>query len=159
MLAGASDADGDPLTATLVSGPGDGTLTLKPDGSFTYTPAAGFFGSDAFTYVASDGLAISNVATVSLDVTEAAPQATNDSYTVSRNGVLSVPQGQAGVLANDTDADGDALTATRVDLPTHGSLTLEPSGAFFYTPNPGYVGSDTFTYQASDGLLAVTSPP
>jgi len=58
-----------PLTAVLVSGPAHGTLTLNPDGSFTYTPAENFCGEDSFTYKAYDGALYSNVATVRITVT------------------------------------------------------------------------------------------
>src|SRR5207245_911525 len=68
VLANDSDADGDPLTAVLVSGPANGTLTLNPNGSFTYTPKTGFSGTDSFTYKANDGKALSNVATVTVTV-------------------------------------------------------------------------------------------
>src|SRR5262249_31559572 len=71
VLGNDSDADGDPLAAQRVSGPAHGTLTLNADGSFTYTPAAGFSGTDAFTYWASDGGAVSGVATVSVTVSPA----------------------------------------------------------------------------------------
>ncbi|MGE5358638.1 MAG: Ig-like domain-containing protein [Bacteroidales bacterium] len=78
-----------------------------------------------------------------------APVANDDSYTTPANTPLSVAA--SGVLANDTDADGNALTATRVAVPSHGSLTLSPNGSFTYTPTVGYSGSDSFTYTASDG--------
>jgi hypothetical protein len=68
VLGNDSDADGDALTAVLVSGPTSGALVLNPNGSFTYTPNAGFFGSDSFTYKANDGLADSNVVTVTITV-------------------------------------------------------------------------------------------
>ena len=61
MLANDTDADGDPLTAVLVTGPSHGTLTLNANGSFTYTPAANYNGTDTFTYRANDGTADSNV--------------------------------------------------------------------------------------------------
>ncbi len=57
----------DPLTAVLVSDVSDGSLTLKLDGSFSYSPAPDFFGSDSFTYVANDGVVDSNVATVTIE--------------------------------------------------------------------------------------------
>ncbi|HVK11128.1 MAG TPA: tandem-95 repeat protein [Gemmataceae bacterium] len=56
-----------------------------------------------------------------------------------------------GVLANDGDPDGDALTAELVSGPANGSLTLNPDGSFAYTPNPNFSGTDTFTYRAFDG--------
>ena len=68
LLGNDSDADGDPLTAVLVSGVSNGTLTLNADGSFDYTPAAGFEGTDSFTYVANDGLVDSVAATESIMV-------------------------------------------------------------------------------------------
>jgi hypothetical protein len=66
VLANDSDPDGDPLTAVLVTGPAHGTLTLDADGSFNYTPAAGYSGPDSFTYRAGDGQLESGVATVRL---------------------------------------------------------------------------------------------
>ena len=58
-----------------------------------------------------------------------------------------------GVLGNDTDPDGDALTAVLVSGPAHGTLTLNADGSFSYTPDPDYNGPDTFSYHASDGKL------
>src|SRR5207248_10700353 len=60
----ATDVDGDPLTAILVSGPSHGSLTLNGNGSFTFTPAANYNGSDSFVYKVNDGTADSNLATV-----------------------------------------------------------------------------------------------
>jgi len=57
-----------------------------------------------------------------------------------------------GVLANDTDADGDTLTSEKTSLPMHGTVSLNDDGGFTYTPHTGYVGQDSFTYTASDGL-------
>jgi Bacterial Ig domain/Bacterial Ig-like domain (group 3)/Bacterial Ig-like domain (group 1) len=68
VLANDTDADGDQLTASLVSPPANGTLSLNPDGGFTYTPNAGFSGTDTWTYTANDGSANSNVATVTITV-------------------------------------------------------------------------------------------
>jgi VCBS repeat-containing protein len=124
VLGNDSDPDGDTLTAVLVSGPSHGTLTLNPDGSFTYTPAENFFGTDYFTYQAYDGVAYSNVATVTITVTSVndAPVAQNDSYTTDEDTPLVVPA--SGVLGNDSDVDGDTLTAVLVSGPSHGTLTL-----------------------------------
>jgi VCBS repeat-containing protein len=57
------------------------------------------------------------------------------------------------VLANDTDADGNTLSAVLVSRPTLGSLNLNADGSFVYTPDPNYNGSDSFTYKANDGSL------
>lgn len=63
-----------------------------------------------------------------------------------------VSPGQAGVLANDTDPEGDPLTAQLFSGPTHGTLTLNPDGTFVYTPDASYSGTDSFRYRVSDGV-------
>jgi len=69
-----TDDDGDTLTATLVDTPSDGTVSLSADGSFEYTPDAGFVGEDSFTYEASDGNGGTDQATVTVNVTETTTQ-------------------------------------------------------------------------------------
>src|SRR5206468_2322618 len=120
VLANDSDADGDSLSAVLVSQPSHGTLTLNGNGSFSYTSAANYNGTDSFTYKANDGQADSGIATVSITITGAndAPVAVNDSYTTAENTTLNVAA--PGVLANDCDVDGDTLSAILVSRPTHG---------------------------------------
>jgi putative cell wall-binding protein len=81
--------------------------------------------------------------------TNAAPVAADDAYTVSANVTTTVDA--PGVLENDTDAEDDALCATVVSGPTHGTLSLSADGGFSYRPVTGFVGTDTFTYKASDG--------
>jgi VCBS repeat-containing protein len=151
VLANDVDPDGDPLTAVLDTGPSHGTLELSADGSFTYTPAAGYAGLDTFTYHANDGQAGSNVATVDLTVTAAneAPVAADDAYTTQMG--VPVVVAAPGVLLNDTDAENDPLTAVLDTGPSHGTLELSADGSFTYTPAAGYVGLDTFTYHANDG--------
>ncbi len=90
MLSAASDSDGDTLTAILVSGPTNGTLTLNLDGSFNYTPNAGYYGTDSFTFKAFDGTSYSDVATATLTVTNDVPTAVNDSYSVLPTGATSI---------------------------------------------------------------------
>jgi VCBS repeat-containing protein len=152
VLGNDTDADGNPLTAAVASAPTHGALALLADGSFSYTPAAGYVGSDTFTYRANDGVTNSPPATVTLTVNAVnrAPVAVADAYNVNRNTVLTV--GAPGVLANDSDADGNPLTAAVASAPTHGTLALLADGSFSYTPATGYVGSDTFTYRANDGV-------
>lgn len=62
-----------------------------------------------------------------------------------------------GVLNNDTDGDGDSLTAQQVAAPTNGSLSLNSDGSFSYTPNTNFNGTDSFTYSATDGTLTSTA--
>ena len=57
-----------------------------------------------------------------------------------------------GILGNDTDADGDTLTAVLASAPSSGTLTLNSDGSFSYTPNSGFTGIDRFAYKADDGV-------
>jgi hypothetical protein len=78
--------------------------------------------------------------------------AVNDSYTAGPTGTLNVPA--PGVLANDSDPRSSVLKATVVTAPAHGTLALQPDGAFAYTPTPLFSGTDSFTYRVSaDGDL------
>ena len=157
VLGNDTDADGDPLTSILVSGPSNGLLSLNANGSFSYTPNANYNGSDSFTYKANDGSADSNTATVNITITPvndppvSDPSAAADAYTTLEDTVLNVPA--PGLLANDTDVDGDALTSILVSGPSNGSLTFNADGSFSYTPNLNYNGPDSFTYKANDGSL------
>jgi VCBS repeat-containing protein len=263
VLANDTDADGDTLTAALVSGPFHGSLTLNPDGSFTYTPAADWNGSDGFVYQVSDGFGGVSTATVSISVNpvndppvftagagatvpeDAGPQRVsgwaagissgpadeawqslafyastdnpalfstqpavdvygNLTYTpaANANGTATVtvylrdtggtanggvdssavatftititpvndPPAAAGetyvfhatdlsvaatvgVLANDTDVDGDTLTAILWSGPSHGTLSLNPDGSFDYTPGANWSGTDSFVYRPYDGAV------
>jgi VCBS repeat-containing protein len=151
VLGNDTDADGNALSAVLVSGPAHGTLALSADGSFSYTPVSNFNGTDSFTYKANDGTADSNVAAVTLTVRPRndAPVAVNDAYTLAEDTTLTVLA--AGVLGNDTDLDGDNLTAVLVSGPSHGTVAVNADGSFTYTPAANYNGSDGFTYKANDG--------
>lgn len=147
-----SDLDGDVLTAVLGTPPSNGTVTFNVNGSFTYTPTANFFGVDTFTYRALDASDESSLATVTITVTELniAPTAVNDVYTTTLNTTLAVSA--PGVLDNDTDANGDTLTAVLDTLPINGDLSLLANGAFVYTPTAAFTGTDSFTYYANDGV-------
>jgi VCBS repeat-containing protein len=149
VLANDTDVDSETLFATLVSQPLHGSVTLDPDGSFDYVPAANFFGTDTFTYRASDGAQTSNLATVSITVNpvEDAPVAVDDTYLVEDLGSL-VVDAQNGVLSNDIEVDGEPMTAMLVADVQNGTLQLNADGSFTYTPDDGFVGRDTFTYKA-----------
>ena len=126
-------------------------LVARADGSFLYTPDANFNGTDSFTYHANDGSADSNIATVTLTVAPVndAPVAVDDAYSTNEDTALSVPA--VGLLANDSDVDGDPILANLVSGPAHGTLTLFSDGSFVYTPAANFNGTDTFTYRANDG--------
>src|SRR5205807_2500195 len=127
--------------------------TLNANGSFTYTPAANFNGSDSFTYKANDGLLDSNAATLALTMNPVndAPVAANDSFATDEDTPLTVTA--PGVLGNDTDVDSSVLTVVAVPTRRSVDLTLTANGSFTYTPAANFNGSDSFTYKANDGLL------
>jgi N-acetylneuraminic acid mutarotase len=150
VLGNDNDADGDPLTAAPVNGPDHGTAVLFLDGSFTYTPAGDYFGPETFSYVANDGRQSSTVTLVNIQVTPIndQPVAVVDRYDTPVDTTLNEPT--PGVLRNDSDADGDSLTATPVGSPQHGTVDLDPDGSFVYTPVAGFSGTDQFSYRAED---------
>ena len=152
VLANDTDVDGDAQSVSLVSEPIYGTVTLAEDGSFEYTPEPGFHGEDSFTYVTSDGQTESTETLVAIAVESIndAPVSSGDAYSVVEDGTLTVDT-IGGVLANDMDEDGDALTVTLLDEPNHGTVTLSEDGSFEYTPAADFYGEDSFTYVAGDG--------
>ena len=153
VLVNDTDVEGNTLTAVLNVGPTNGTLTLNANGTFTYTPTAGYNGTDAFTYHANDGTANSNIATVTITINAVndAPVAVNDAYTTNEDSPLVVTL-PGTILINDTDIDGNPLTAVLDAGPSKGTLTLNSNGTFTYTPAANYNGSDSFTYHANDGM-------
>ena len=160
VLANDTDPENDPLSAVLASAPapGHGTVNLNATGSFTFTPTANFNGAAAFTYRANDGARDSlTAATVTINVAPVndAPTVVADSYITGTDQTVVVPAAM-GVLVNDSDIEGTALTAVPVSGTSHGNLTLQSDGSFSYSPNPGFTGDDTFTYSASDGAMAST---
>jgi T5SS/PEP-CTERM-associated repeat protein len=141
------------LTAVLVRGPERGTLTLNPDGSFTYTPTAPNPFGDTFTYAASDGQLQSAPATVRIAFVQPnrPPVANPDAKTVLQNQTLTFPA--SDLTANDTDPDPRTtltVTAVAATADTHGTVTLA-NGMVTYTPERNFKGAASFTYTVSDG--------
>jgi hypothetical protein len=151
VLANDTDANGDVLTVTLVTQGANGSVSTNGV-TVTYTPDANFFGSDSFTYTIDDGHGGNDTAMVSVTVTNAndAPLALGNAYSVNQDTVLDVAA--PGLLANDTDIDGDTLSAVLCANAANGTVALSANGSFTYTPNPGFAGSDSFTYRVFDGL-------
>ena len=149
LLANDTDIDGDALTASIVTQPTLGAIALAADGSFVYTPNPGASGIDTFTYEADDGRGGTDTGSVLITVTipDSPPVADADTYSTLGTLTVAAP----GLLANDSDADGDTLTASVLTRPATGSLTLAIDGSFVYTPAPDAEGTVTFTYQADDG--------
>ncbi len=147
------DPDGDTLAAVLLSTSNiKGTLNFNPDGSFSYTPGAASSGNESFTYQAFDGFGKSAPLTVTLSVTNNLPTANPDSYMVDKNSSGLIVGALVGVLVNDNDPNGDALTAVKAEGPANGTLALQSDGSFNYVPKSEYFGSDSFKYYASDGV-------
>ncbi|MDW3181516.1 Ig-like domain-containing protein [Roseobacter sp.] len=110
----------------------------------------GHSGPASFTYDITDGQGGTDTGKVTLSVgSNAAPEGMDDAYSVDEDAVLSVAA--AGVLANDTDADGDSLSAAVLSDVSNGTLVLNGDGSFEYTPDADYNGEDSFTYTVADG--------
>ena len=139
--------------ASLISGPDHGTVALFADGSFAYYPAEDYTGSDSFVYRGSNN-GDSDLATVNITVQNTAPDAADDAYSTDEDTLLIVAAD--GVLGNDSDPNGDPLSAVLVEDPAHGTLALGADGSFEYTPDADYNGIDTFSYKANDGLWTRT---
>jgi VCBS repeat-containing protein len=156
VLANDTDADSATLTAGIVARPQHGTVRLNADGSFTYTPAAGFHGTDTFTYKANDGNVKSSAATVTITVTPPnhAPTARNLTK-VTKPGVSAT----LNVLAKTYDADSDPLFIRAVTAPKFGTATINNNGTadnraddyVVYQPKAGSYADDYFKYTVSDG--------
>ncbi|RPI54861.1 MAG: tandem-95 repeat protein [Acidobacteria bacterium] len=149
----ATDADGDAVTLAIVSGPTHGTL----DGSapnLIYVPSPNYHGVDSFTFKANDGSVDSNAAIVSIAIAPVndPPIAVDDSFSGNEDTAFTVVA--PGLLSNDTDVDGDNVSALEVTAPAHGTLALNPSGSFIYTPAANYSGKDVFTYRVNDGTAS-----
>ncbi|MEA2971885.1 MAG: large repetitive protein, partial [Actinomycetota bacterium] len=169
-----SDPDGDSLTFGTVTAPSHGTVGAfaspvcsgsRPrtcSSRIVYTPAAGFSGSDAFTYAATDGVLNSAAATVNISVAggNSRPVAQDDNLATASDTALT-----ADVRINDTDPDGTALTVSAVDVAgTKGAVTIGSDGNIVYDPRgafpglvPGASTTDVFHYSVTDGEL-VSSP-
>ena len=153
VLTNDTDPDGGTLTVQGVINAQHGDVQVSSDGSFTYQPDSGYAGPDSFTYTVTDSI---DTATATVNITVTAvnerPVAGIDYYTVSRNQLLTVTA--PGILANDTDADGDTLTVQGVvNAPQNGEVRVSSDGSFTYQPDSGYAGPDSFTYNVTDGQL------
>ena len=151
----ASDPDFDSLTFVVDTLPANGTLydgfgsPLSAggtfDGNYEFAPAGGYVGGDAFTWHSTDGIANGNVATVYIDVTNQAPLAYNQSESTLHDQPLFS-------MVSADDLDFDPLMFSLAFGPANGALDFDSDGNFSFTPNPGFTGSDGFTWWASDGV-------
>ncbi|KZN32511.1 Ig-like domain-containing protein [Pseudoalteromonas luteoviolacea] len=182
LLVNDIDFDGDTVSVntTPIVDVQNGTLTLNSDGTFTYTPAADFVGSDFFEYRIEDGNGGFATADVSISIeeelTNTPPVAVNDSYETSEDILLQVSA--PGILENDSDDQLDSGSTDLINLQIeisettkNGLLELTSEGGFRYTPSENFSGQDFFVYQVSDlqgstaaafaviNIIAVNDPP
>ena len=152
-----SDVEGDLLSANLLSGPTHGTLNLQADGSFTYTHDGSETTVDTFTYQISDPSGANDTATVTINITPIndAPIASDEFLTVAEGGTVSLTA--PGVLANETDAEGDALSATMISGPSNGIAFIQSDGSLIYMHDGGETTSDSIVYQVDDGNGGITT--
>ncbi len=132
----------------------DGTVSVLPNGAFSFVPDRGFVGATSFQVQADNGGAI-GTATVTIDVVETnrPPEPQADSYRVDEDTPLSITMN--GVLSNDVDPDGDELQAV-FDAPSAGTLLQSGlSGTFAWAPPADFSGAAVLTYSVTDGIETV----
>ncbi|GIM93546.1 Ig-like domain-containing protein [Paractinoplanes toevensis] len=145
-LANDEDPNGDPITLDVVGGGGHGTVADNGDRTFTYTPATGFFGTDAFLYSIRDPSGLTDSAIVTVTVRNAPPVAADDTFRV-RPDVST----RLDLLANDTDPNtGQHLRVASVGPVAKGTLVLGADGTVTYRAAAGQIGPDGFTYLLID---------
>jgi len=143
-----SDENADQLTFSVITGPSHGRLSgTAPE--LTYSPDTNFNGSDSFSFKVNDGETDSEVAAVSIKVSPVndSPKANNDTVKAQED----APIATVKVLANDTDPEGDELMVINATQGTNGSVTIGTDSTLAYTPDRNFSGTDSFTYQLSDG--------
>ena len=149
------DEEGGTITAYLFRQPHHGSVVVNTDNTFTYTPADDFFGADDFAYFDIDGNEAGNYGTVFITVgrpPNVAPVAHDDRFEFdNENPSFGIPA--PGLLANDSDLFPDELSVQSYTQPGHGSVTVGVKGGFVYLPEPGFIGSTSFSYVLSDGEL------
>ncbi|MCK7555646.1 Ig-like domain-containing protein [Chitinophaga sedimenti] len=142
----ATDPDGDVLAYAKATDPAHGSVTVASDGTYTYTPASNYHGTDQFTITVSDGHGGTATATVNVTILSVndVPTGSNQTNTTNEDTPVS------GTLTA-TDVENDPLTFTKATDPTNGTVTVDANGDYTYTPNLNYHGTDQFTVTVSDG--------
>jgi VCBS repeat-containing protein len=138
------------ITLTPINGPSNGSLTINIDGSFVYIPNNGFFGNDQFEYTICDGaftaLCDTGLVTIVVNQVNQIPIINNESFSTNINTTLN-----NNILSNDNDPDGTlGVTTLPLVSPNNGVFTTDTSGNFTYTPNNGFVGTDTMVVLVCD---------
>lgn len=151
VLGNDADQDGDPLTVTWAGDAQHGTAAIAGDGSFTYSPDAGFTGTDYVGYEVGDGTETDSTTLIIHVIpadSPAHPSVVGDHYTAVSGALLDVPA--PGVLGNDLAPSG-AVSVVDVEPAQHGTIDVDADGSLRYTSDAGYTGADAVRYTISDG--------
>lgn len=166
--------DSDPEMSTLIytafnGSTNHGTIAISTSGNFIYVPAADYFGTDSFIYTVCDTVSppLCDTALITFTITAVndAPIAQNDSASI-----LQGTSASGNVLSNDFDVEAAPLTSQILVLPINGIASLNANGAYTYTPNANFIGTDIFSYLVCDGgtpnncdtalvVVTVSAPP
>ncbi|HCH1964863.1 TPA: tandem-95 repeat protein [Vibrio parahaemolyticus] len=143
------EGDGKVVSLDINNGPANGTVSVNPDGSVTYTPNDNYHGTDSFTYIVTSG-GVSESTTVSVDVTPVndAPVAKDDIATTQEDTAVTID-----VLSNDTDVDGDKLSIQSATVPEAQGKVEIVDGKLVFTPAENFNGQAEITYTVTDGQL------
>ncbi|MBE4445282.1 tandem-95 repeat protein, partial [Vibrio parahaemolyticus] len=142
--------DGKVVSLDTNNGPANGTVSVNPDGSVTYTPNDNYVGKDTFTYIVTSG-GVSESTTVEVNVTpfNDAPAAKDDIATTQEDTAVTID-----VLPNDTDADGDKLSIESASVPKEQGTVEVVDGKLVFTPAENFNGDAEIIYTVTDGQLA-----
>ncbi|WP_199251046.1 tandem-95 repeat protein [Vibrio parahaemolyticus] len=143
------EGDGKVVSLDTNNGPANGTVSVNPDGSVTYTPNDNYHGADSFTYIVTSG-GVSESTTVSVDVTPVndAPVAKDDIATTQEDTAVTID-----VLPNDSDVDGDKLSIESASVPKEQGTVEVVNGKLVFTPAENFNGDAEITYTVTDGEL------
>ncbi len=143
------EGDGKVVSLDTNNGPANGTVSVNPDGSVTYTPNDNYHGTDSFTYIVTSG-GVSESTTVSVDVTPVndAPVAKDDIATTQEDTAVTID-----VLPNDTDVDGDKLSIQSASVPEAQGKVEIVDGKLVFTPAENFNGHAEIIYTVTDGEL------
>ncbi|HFD0648413.1 tandem-95 repeat protein [Vibrio parahaemolyticus] len=143
------EGDGKVVSLDTNNGPANGTVSVNPDGSVTYTPNDNYHGADSFTYIVTSG-GVSESTTVNVDVTPVndAPVAKDDIATTQEDTAVTID-----VLPNDTDVDGDKLSIQSASAPEAQGKVEIVDGKLVFTPAENFNGDAEITYTVTDGQL------
>ncbi|EGQ7820358.1 tandem-95 repeat protein [Vibrio parahaemolyticus] len=143
------EGDGKVVSLDANNGPANGTVSINPDGSVTYTPNDNYVGKDTFTYIVTSG-GVSESTTVEVNVTPVndAPVAKDDIATTQEDTAVTID-----VLPNDTDVDGDKLSIESVSVPKEQGTVEVVDGKLVFTPAENFNGDAEITYTVTDGGL------